>query len=65
MTYTAVVMPAQIACGKCGRAMHVEGDGYKPGATSVVVSCWKTDCEQHDIPLVFPLEVRELERAEA
>jgi hypothetical protein len=28
------------------------------------VECVKIDCEQHDIPLVFPLEVREMERAE-
>jgi hypothetical protein len=56
-----LVCPGHVLCGKCGHALKWED--MKRGATSAAGCCVHHDCEMKDIPLVFPLEVRELERA--
>jgi tagatose-1,6-bisphosphate aldolase len=64
VTYPVMVMPPQIVCGKCGNHMRCDRDKLNIARKFAIVECVKIDCEQHDIPLVFPLEVREMERAE-
>ena len=62
--HTVTVLPGPILCGNCGTHMRQEAE-YRTGATSVVLACWRHDCEQCDVRLVFPIEVRELQRSDA
>lgn len=42
----------------------MRADNQKRGQTVIMLRCVHAQCEQYDIPLVFPLELRELQKAE-
>ena len=65
MSYPVMVMPPQIVCGKCGNHMRCDRDKLSITKRFAIVECVRIDCEQYDIPLVYPLTVTELERAES
>ena len=60
-TFPVVVLPGPILCGKCRQPMRF--DDLRKGATHATGSCVSLGCEQHDVPLAFPLTVMELQRA--
>lgn len=53
VSYPVIALPGPVLCGKCFHAMRFED--LKRGAKSVVGCCMTWDCEQKDIPLVYPL----------
>lgn len=63
MSYSVIVLPGNVICEKCGSHL-AQRDPTARTAHSIVLYCGHHDCEQKDVGLVFPLEVRELQRAE-
>lgn len=63
MSHPVCAHPGAISCGKCGQIMRSEPD-WKPGETHMRIFCWNSRCEQYDLPLVYPVTMLELEKAE-
>lgn len=63
MKHSAIFIPQSIQCGQCGHQMRYD-DTLRLGQP-VIVRCYSTQCEDYDIPLIFPVTRIELQRVEA